>query len=79
MSEIEYFKSTKQTHRYNTNQKVWIIHNFANHLYVYFRWRGKGAWVTGIQDKFSKCVGEIKTIDVDDTFANRVHNKLHNF
>lgn len=74
--KVEYFKSAKKTNRFNENQKVWISLNFANHLWVWFRWRGKGRYVSGTIDKFAASVGEIKTADVSDDFAMRIfHGK----
>jgi len=71
--KVQYFKSTRRTHRFNENQKVWISLNCANHMYIWYKWRSKGRSVRGIIDKFDKAVGEIKTIDVDDDFAKRVY------
>ena len=69
--EAEYFKAKKSTHRFRENQKVWIQHNFGNHMMIRFKWRGSGRYVTGTIDKFATCVGEIKTIEVDEDFYNR--------
>lgn len=74
MAKVQYFKSIKKTNRFNKNQKVWIRYNFANHLYLFFRWRGNGRWINGICDKLAPFVGKIKTIEVDDIFANRINN-----
>ena len=70
---VKYFKSKKQTKRFRENQKVWIRYEYGNHLQLFFKWRGNGRWVTGICDKFAPFVGEIKTIDVDESFAKRIH------
>jgi len=72
MREVQYFKAAKQTHRFNENQKVWVRCNLANHLEIWFKFRGKGRYVTGTADKFALYVGEIKTIKVDDDFADRI-------
>lgn len=73
MVEVQYFKATKKTHRWNENQKVWISLNCPNHLYIYHRFRGRGRYVTGIVDKHkTDMVGEIKTIEVDEVFAKRI-------
>jgi hypothetical protein len=74
MIKVQYFKSTRKTHRFNENQKVWISFNYANHLSIYFRFRGKGRWVGGIIGKFHSSVGEIKTIEVEYNFAKRFIN-----
>ena len=74
--KVEYFRSLKRTNRFNEKQKVWISHNFPNHLYIWFKWRGKGRYVRGVIDKFEKYIGEIKEIDVDDNFANRIKGPL---
>lgn len=73
---VQYFRAAKQTHRFRQNQKVWIRANFANHLWVWFKWRGSGRYVSGTLDKFDKCVGEIKTIEVEDDFAKRIYGGL---
>ena len=72
MSKVEYFKAAKRTNRWNENQKVWVRHRFANHLWVWFKWRGKGRYVSGVVDRFANCVGEINEIEVDDSFARRI-------
>lgn len=69
MCTIKYFKAAKKTKRFNMNQKVWIILECANHLYIRFKYRGKGRYVNGVVDKFAKCVGEIKSIKVSKDFA----------
>ena len=74
--EVKYFKSTAKTNRFKQNQKVWVRYEFANHLDLFFRWRGNGRWVTGTCDKFAPFVGNIKAIDVDNSFADRIHGKL---
>ena len=74
--KIEYFRSKKKTNRFNANQKVWIRLECDNHLYVWFKWRGSGRYVSGVLDKFANCVGEIKEIEVDESFARRVYGKL---
>lgn len=74
--DVEFFKSAKKTHRFNKNQKVWVAFNFANHLWVWFRWRGNGRYVHGTIDKFSPAVGEIKSITVDSSFAQRIKSRL---
>ena len=72
-ARVKYFKSRRRTNRFNKNQKVWIEHEYANHLAIRFRWRGKGRYVSGIIDKFSSAVGELKEIEVADGFAERIH------
>ena len=74
MSEckVYYFNAQKNTNRFNKNQKVWISHLFAHHMYIWFKWRGNGRYVNGIIDRYSKAVGEIKQVDVNETFAKRV-------
>ena len=71
--KIEYFKTLRQGKSFNKNQKVWIRLNCANHLDIWFKYRGKGRYVSGVIDKFSTLVGEIKEIDVSEDFARRVH------
>lgn len=69
---VKYFKATKNTKRFNANQKVWVTLQCANHLYIRFNYCGKGRYVNGIADKFAKYVGEIKTIEVSKDFASRL-------
>lgn len=73
-AKVQYFKSTKETNRFNKNQKVWVRLDCANHLMIYFKWRGKGRYVNGIIDKFDKCVGDIKIIEVENSFAKKIKN-----
>ena len=73
--EVQYFKAQNNSNRYRKGQKVWIRLNCANHLLTYHKWRGSGRYVEGTIDKFSPLVGKIKTIDVDDDFAERITNK----
>ena len=72
MREVQYFRAAKTTHRFNKNQKVWIRCRHQNHLQIWFKFRGKGRYVSGIAGRFEPYVGEIKTIEVDDEFADRV-------
>ena len=76
--KVQYFKAQKQTRRFKKNQKVWIELHCANHLYIWFKWRGRGRYVSGVVDKFAKCVGEIKEIEVNDDFAKRITNVHYN-
>jgi len=75
MKKVQYFKIIRRTNRFRKNQKVWVRYNYANHLEVFFKWRGNGRYVTGIIDKFEKCIGEIKTIEVEDIFADRIYGR----
>ena len=75
--EVQYFKAQEQTHRFNLNQKVWISLRCANHLYIYYRFRGKHRYARGVVDRWSKPVGELKTISVSDNFAERVYGELY--
>lgn len=45
-----------------------------NCMYVYYRYRGKGRYVTGMCNKDAKYIGEIKTIEVSDSFAARIES-----
>lgn len=74
MKTVSYFKATKQTPRFNKNQKVWISLDMPNCMYVYYRYRGKGRYVTGMCNKDAKYIGEIKTIEVSDSFAARIES-----
>lgn len=70
--EVQYFKATKQTHRFNKNQRVWIRLHSGNSLYIWFKWRGSGRYATGIIGTNHPSVGEIKTIEVSDDFARNI-------
>ena len=72
MPEIEYFKCLRKSKRFNENQKVWIICNFANFLWIRYKYRGKGRYVNGEIDKYSNIVGPIKKIIVDKDFYKRI-------
>jgi hypothetical protein len=69
---VQYFKATRDTHRFRANQKVWIRMAYANSLEVWFKWRGSGRYVSGTADRFAKAIGEIKEIEVSDAFGERV-------
>jgi len=87
MINIKYFRALKRTRRFNKNQKVWIRYEYANHLEIWFKFRGKGRYVGGTIDKFCKVVGELKEIEVSDGFAKRtigpsaeeIHAKWRNY
>jgi hypothetical protein len=72
VKEVKCFKATKQTNRFNKNQKVWIRYDHHNFYQIYFKFRGKGRYVTGFIDKGHSSIGDIKTMDVADDFADRV-------
>lgn len=74
MPTISYFKTTKKTKRFNKNQNVWIRFSYSNHLHIYYKYRGKGRYVNGIIDRFSKTINEIKTINISDEFYNKITN-----
>ena len=83
MKTVEYFKASRQTPRFNKNQKVWIRLNAANYLEIRFKFRGKGRYVNGYIDKWSNngqsinpVIGEIKAIEVDDDFAARIYGEI---
>jgi hypothetical protein len=69
---VKMFKATRSTNRFNKNQAVWVSFDHANHLDIYFKFRGSGRYVRGVIDKSSPVVGEIKSIDVDGEFASRI-------
>ena len=76
------FKAKKKTSRFNENQLVWVTHDFANHAYIRFKWRGKGRYVNGVIDKWNctkranwnTVIGEdgFREIEVCDQFAKRM-------
>lgn len=83
---VKMFKAKKQTKRFRKNQKVWVIHDFGNHAYIRFKWRGNGRYVNGVIDKwnwtkkanYNTVIGEngFKEIEVSDEFGNRLLNTL---
>lgn len=75
MPKVQYFKAATKTKRFNENQRVWVSHRFANHSYIWFRWRGSGRYVTGIIDNDAPAYGELKTIEVDQAFADRIQEQ----
>lgn len=66
------FRATHTTKRFNVNQRVWVRYDLGNSLKVWFKFRGSGRYVSGRVDRFATCVGEIKTVEVDDAFAARI-------
>jgi len=72
MKKVEYFKAARRSNRFRENQKVWVALNAANHLYIWYRFRGKGRYVKGLIDKESSAISVIFEIDVSDDFAERV-------
>tara|TARA_R110000782_G_C14613945_1_gene392461 strand:- start:49 stop:270 length:222 start_codon:yes stop_codon:yes gene_type:complete len=70
--KVEYFKATEKNNRFNKNQIVWIGINCANHLFIYHKFRGSGRYVSGKIDKDSPLVGELKSMEVDNEFAERI-------
>jgi hypothetical protein len=73
MVAVKYFRATKDTKRFKKNQKVWIVAEGANHCYIKYKYRGKGRYVNGEISTNAKCFGEIKTIDVVKSFADRLN------
>lgn len=77
---VKMFKAQKQTHRFNKNQKVWVTCEFANHLYIRFKFRGKNRYVDGVIDKwatgegYNPVIGEggLKEIEVNESFFKRL-------
>lgn len=69
---LRFFKAQKQTKRFRKNQKVWVVHDFSNHLHIRFKWRGKGRYVIGIISKDSQVIGEMREIEVANDFGCRV-------
>ena len=70
--KVFYFKAKKYTKRFNKNQIVWISQICANHLYIVFKWRGYGRYVTGIISK--RNIDNIKHMNVEDKFAQRINS-----
>jgi hypothetical protein len=72
MATVTMFKATERTPRFNANQRVFVSFEHANHLDIYFKFRGSGRYVRGVIDKASPARGELKAIEVDDSFAARI-------
>lgn len=66
--EIEYFEAD-QSPRFKQGQKVWIESNQANHLQVFYKYRGKGRYVSGL---ISKGGINIKKMNITQQFYNRI-------
>ena len=77
--EVQYFKAKQSSNGINKNQKVWIVQDAGNYLLVWHKWRGKGRAVKGEMEKTNPVVGEIKSIEVDACFANKIHNKINSW
>lgn len=71
-SQVQYFKVQKQTARFRDGQKVFIRHLFPNYMWIRFKHRGNGRYVNGRISNHSKAVGDIKSIQVDSSFAKRI-------
>ncbi len=76
---VKMFKAKKDTHRFKKNQNVWIAEEYGNHAYVFFKWRGSGRFVSGVIGKWdhkgdwNSVIGDgFKTVDVEESFANRI-------
>ena len=73
MPHLKYFKSQKRTNRFNKNQKVFIRLSAPNHMWIRFKFRGKGRYVNGIIRKYDAPeIGEIKEIEVGKEFYKRI-------
>jgi hypothetical protein len=72
MGAVQMFKAPKDSHRFRKGQKVWVKCMAANHMEIWFKWRGKGRYVSGIIDKQNPNVGKIMTLDVDAEFKERI-------
>lgn len=75
MVSVKYFKTTRKSHRFNKNQKVWIAESYGNYMSIYYQFRGSGRYVHGDISKKDTVIGEIKEIEVDDEFAKRIRNR----
>jgi len=81
MAMIKMFKSNKTTKSINLNQDVWVVNDYANHLDIRYKFRGKGRYVNAIIDKwnhkgtsYNQIIGEngLKEIEVDEEFYLRL-------
>tara|TARA_R110002050_G_scaffold29188_2_gene75392 strand:+ start:448 stop:675 length:228 start_codon:yes stop_codon:yes gene_type:complete len=75
MKTLLMFKAEYTTKRFNENQKVWIVEDYGNFCKVYYKYRGKGRYVSGILKKENKTFAIPKYIEVTEDFYNRVMNK----
>ena len=72
MIEVQYFKATMRTHRFNKNQRVWVRFKYSNHMLIWHKFRGKHRYVSGIINNLHPSVGVIKAAMVEDAFGLRI-------
>lgn len=83
MKTIKYFKAQKSTKKFNKNQKVWVVLECANHLFIKSKWRGKGRMVFGYLSKwngtgksYNPIIGDkgISSMEIGEDFYNRLND-----
>jgi uncharacterized protein with WD repeat len=77
--EIQIFKAQRNTLRFRQNQKVFVVAEFGNHLWLVHKWRGKGRYVKCVISKwkdtaspgYSSIIGAggLKKVDLPDDFV----------
>lgn len=86
--KVKYFKAKINTKRFRKGQKVWVRHEYANHLEVWSKWRNSGRYTQSTLDKWdwsnkdvnwNKVIGEngLSEMEVDDAFAERILGRFN--
>ena len=81
--KIQMFKAQYDTKKFRKNQKVWVKMDMGNYIWIRFRWRGKGRYITMSMCKWASnwngwhpVIGDngLKEIEVPDEFGKRITN-----
>ena len=86
--KVKYFKAKKNTKRFKKGQKVWIRHEYANHLQVFSKWLGSGRYTESTLDKWdwsskkinwNELIGDdgLSEMEVDDKFGKKIINRFN--
>lgn len=68
---VQMFKAARDGKKIRANQKIWIVHNYANHLELRFKYRGSGRYINYRCDKQATFVSDIRVIEVSGEFARK--------
>ena len=69
--EVQYFKASRAAHCFSKNQVIWIRYRDQNRLQIWFK-SPEGRYVSRTVGRFAPFVSKIETIEVDNTFADRI-------